>query len=715
MAYPRRRTFQGKVRLLQRINPDALPVGSMLHWYRIEAVLGQGGFGLTYLATDTNLEQPVAIKEYLPIDCATRLPDGSVLARGEHMEQRYRWGLQRFVSEAQVLARFDHPNIVRVHSVFEHNNTAYMVMRYEQGENLESILRGGRTLGEQDLLDLLLPILGGLEAIHAEGFIHRDIKPDNIYVRKDGTPVLLDFGSARQPAGESPMLTILVAPGYAPFEQYYETPTQQGPWTDIYSLGATLYRVVAGRAPPDAIARSRGVLGSTRDILVPAIEVGRGRYSERFLGAIDRALRFNEADRPQTIAEWRRLFEAPGPVPTPVQEPVDPEAPTRPAEVPGPIPAQIPTPSTQASPEPPRRRSTAALVWGLLALAGVAGVAGYLAGRGAATEVQQAAGDVAARMADARAERARIDAERAQLEQERGRLQGERSALDEGHDALERERSAVAEQRDALERERGEILQDRSALAAQRSAVEARAAAVDEGERSLAARRGALEPAEAAAAAEASRLEDLRVVLERREREQAQEARRLEAAGAAAEDEARALRARVASLERQLRERSAPPARAAAPAQEPASVAAPAALATARAALEAGDYARARGVLTGLADAGSAQAAYHLGVMELEGLGGPRRTDAGIAWLERAAAGGVADAHLRLGLTYADGGSVTRDEFLAYMWLWAASELGNEAARAARDQVGARLQPMEVEQAQRQARLRLVEPLRRGK
>jgi hypothetical protein len=512
------------------------------------------------------------------------------------------------------------------------------------------------------------------------------------------------------------MLTILVAPGYAPFEQYYETPGQQGPWTDVYSLGATLYRVVAGRAPPDAISRSRGVLGSTRDILVPAVEAGRGRYSERFLEAIDRALRFNESDRPQTIAEWRRLFQAQSPVPAPVPEPVDAEVPTLPAGAPGPTSPEAPTLPVQA---PPRRRAAASLTWALLALAGAAGVGGYFAGRGSVPAMPQAAGEAAASagVADSGAARVRSDEARASLEQERGRLEGERSALAEQRDALERERRALAEQRDGLERERGAIVRDRSALAAQRSAVEARAAAVDEGERSLAARREALEVAEAATAAEGKRLQNLQAALQRREREQGQEARRLDAERSAlaqsvsARDEARALRAKVAALEEQLRARSAPPP--AAPAPEPAAVAASSELETATAALEAGDHARARRLLTALADAGSAQAAYHLGVMDLDGLGGPRRTDAGIAWLERAAAGGIADAHLRLGLTYADGGSVARDEFLAYMWLWAASELGNEAARAARDRVGARLQPMEVEQAQRQARLRLVEPVRR--
>ena len=286
--------------------PDALPALSRLHWYVLERVLGQGGFGITYLAKDTNLDQRVAIKEYLPVEVATRLPDTTVRARTEELKDRYRWGLERFIQEARTLARFDHPNIVRVLSVFEFNNTAYMVMRFEEGATLSNLLDRRGTLPEAELLRLLLPVLGGLELVHGAGFIHRDIKPDNILISNDGRPVLLDFGSARQSLGMSNTLTILIAPGYAPFEQYYSDPSSQGPWTDIYGLGATCYRVICGRPPMDAVSRSKGILGSTQEVMMPASVVGAGRYSGRILAAIDHALAFAEKDRPQTIAEWRR-------------------------------------------------------------------------------------------------------------------------------------------------------------------------------------------------------------------------------------------------------------------------------------------------------------------------------------------------------------------------------------------------------------------------
>ena len=226
--------------------PDALPALTRLHWYVLERVLGQGGFGITYLAKDTNLDQRVAIKEYLPVEGATRLPDGTVHWRTDELRERYRWGLERFIQEARTLARFDHPNIVRVLSVFEFNGTAYMVMRFEEGGTLSALLDRRGTLAENDLLRLILPVLDGLELVHNAGFIHRDIKPDNIHIAGDGRPVLLDFGSARQSLGSSNTLTILVAPGYAPFEQYYSDPSSQGPWTDIYGLGATCYRVICG-------------------------------------------------------------------------------------------------------------------------------------------------------------------------------------------------------------------------------------------------------------------------------------------------------------------------------------------------------------------------------------------------------------------------------------------------------------------------------------
>lgn len=289
---------------------NALKPGYMVHWYRIEKILGQGGFGITYLAEDTNLNQQVAVKEYLPVEVAVRDGDFSVHPVSENHSDSFTWGLERFVDEARTLACFDHPNIVRVLSVFEMNNTAYMVMRYENGRSLHQMLAKRATLDEGRLIEMLSPVLEGLERVHAAGFVHRDVKPANIFVREDGTPVLLDFGSARQSLGEATRtLTTLVSPGYAPFEQYFSKSDRQGPWTDIYGLGATFYRAVTGVAPMNAVDRSEGIIKHHRDPLTPATEAAAGNYSPHLLEAIDWAIRFQEDSRPQNIGEWRQSLE----------------------------------------------------------------------------------------------------------------------------------------------------------------------------------------------------------------------------------------------------------------------------------------------------------------------------------------------------------------------------------------------------------------------
>ncbi len=296
----------------------ALPMGYQIHWYEIRAVVGQGGFGITYLAKDANLDHLVAIKEYLPTNLAVRSGESTVRPASEGRSSVFDWGLERFVREARTLAKFKHPNIVTVYSVFEANGTAYMVMEYERGVNLEQAIDAGLALGEAQLLGIVHPLLDGLALVHAGGFIHRDIKPENVLLRKDGSPVLLDFGSARESlSGDSPTLTTLVTPGYAPFEQYQDERrgARQGPWTDIYALGATLYRVINGEGPVDALTRVNSVLDKSPDPLEPATQVGAGQYSAQFLEAIDAALRFDGQDRPQDVAAWRAMFPRGGQLP----------------------------------------------------------------------------------------------------------------------------------------------------------------------------------------------------------------------------------------------------------------------------------------------------------------------------------------------------------------------------------------------------------------
>tara|TARA_R110002072_G_scaffold6364_5_gene37548 strand:- start:702 stop:2483 length:1782 start_codon:yes stop_codon:yes gene_type:complete len=289
---------------------NALTPGYQLHWYTIKKILGQGGFGITYLAEDTNLNQSVAIKEFLPIEMAVRDQSSSVHpVSGEYGEQ-FKWGLDRFMSEAQTLAKFKHPNIVRVFTVFPENNTAYMVMEYEHGNEMHGLLKNKAILSEEKLTAIILPILDGLKQVHAAGFIHRDIKPANIFIRDDGSPVLLDFGSARQSFGhETQTLTAMVSPGFAPFEQYISKSDKQGPWTDIYGLGATMYRAVVGRSPAEAMDRSEGLLHAGRDTFVGAAEIKPEGYSASLLSAIDHALAFKAENRPQSVTEWISEFD----------------------------------------------------------------------------------------------------------------------------------------------------------------------------------------------------------------------------------------------------------------------------------------------------------------------------------------------------------------------------------------------------------------------
>jgi serine/threonine protein kinase len=291
--------------------------GDRVAWYRIERLLGSGGFGLTYLATDTNLDRPVAVKEFFPPGLATRLPDNRLEAAGPASDQPFREGLARFLSEARTLVKFSHRSIVRVYSVFEANQTAYLVMEYEDGEDLKTHLAASGRLDEQYLKGIFLQIADGLEQVHQRGFIHRDIKPANIIVRRDGTAVLLDFGATR-PAGEVGHTTF-VSGGYSPLEQV-QRDLPVGPWTDIYSLAATLYSMITGKAPASATRRLAALARNSEDPLQPAAALEGHQYSAAFLGAIDAALEFHAQDRPQTLPEWTALF-SPEPVDDVVAQP----------------------------------------------------------------------------------------------------------------------------------------------------------------------------------------------------------------------------------------------------------------------------------------------------------------------------------------------------------------------------------------------------------
>ncbi|MBF0340126.1 MAG: SUMF1/EgtB/PvdO family nonheme iron enzyme [Magnetococcales bacterium] len=288
---------------------SALPPGSKLLWFEIIRVLGKGGFGITYLGRDTNQNQVVAIKEYLPTAFASRRGGSEVLPNSPEDKKTFDWGLDSFLKEAQIVARFRHPSIVRVVSFFRNANTAYMVMEYVEGEGLDAKLKQRKVLNEEEIKRILPALLDGLELLHKSAFIHRDIKPPNILIRNDGSPVILDFGSARQAvAGQGDQMTSLLSLGYSPFEQYDSSGDRQGAWSDIYALGGVLYRCIAGDKPVDAALRIAARLRNDPDPVKPAVEVGRGRYSPGFLKAIDWALMALENERPQSIREWRPML-----------------------------------------------------------------------------------------------------------------------------------------------------------------------------------------------------------------------------------------------------------------------------------------------------------------------------------------------------------------------------------------------------------------------
>ena len=288
---------------------QALPPGYQLGRYRLLEVLGVGGFGVTYLGEHVGLHHRVAVKEYLPNEFAVR-EGATVHPKSPADREDFEWGLARFVDEARTLTRFRHPNLVRVSDYFEANNTAYIVMDYEDGEPLDALLERHGTLTEAQLRRVVLPVADGLRQAHAAGFLHRDIKPSNIFVRRsDETPVLLDFGSARQALGrKSRSMTAIASAGYSPPEQY-ESQGAQGAWTDIYALSALCHRAVVGKIPMEAPRRQGQLLRSRVDPLPRLAETAPAGYSRAFLEAVDWGLRVIETERPQSLDEWLARME----------------------------------------------------------------------------------------------------------------------------------------------------------------------------------------------------------------------------------------------------------------------------------------------------------------------------------------------------------------------------------------------------------------------
>ncbi len=294
---------------------SALPVGTRLGEFEILSLLGVGGFGIVYLAFDHALEREVAVKEYMPASMAGRTETLHVSLRSQGDAEIFALGLRSFVNEAKLLARFDHPSLLKVHRFWEANGTAYMAMPVLRGRTLKDIRQGRQSLespiDERWLRGLLEPLLGALERLHGEGVYHRDIAPDNILVEPDGRPVLLDFGAARRVISDKTQtLTAILKPAYAPIEQYAEAGgVKQGPWTDLYALGATMHFMLLARPPEPATARA------VSDDATPLAGQRIEGCSETFLHVLDWMLAPRPGDRPQSVAALREVLAGRAPPP----------------------------------------------------------------------------------------------------------------------------------------------------------------------------------------------------------------------------------------------------------------------------------------------------------------------------------------------------------------------------------------------------------------
>ena len=285
---------------------NALPKGTMLGEFELLAVAGEGGFAIVYRAWDHSLKRQVALKEYLPATLAMRHSGLQVLVKPGRQGEAFWKGLESFVMEAQLLARFDHPALVKVFRFWEANGTAYMVMPFYEGRTLRDELAArAEPPDEATLLGWLGPVADALAVIHAEHWYHRDVAPDNVLLlANSGRPLLLDFGAARQVIGDmTQALTVILKPGYAPIEQYTDIPgVHQGPWTDVYALAAVAHFAICGKTPPPSVGRM------LTDSFQPLARLAAGRYSPRLLQALDSALSVRPDGRPQSIAEFKQAI-----------------------------------------------------------------------------------------------------------------------------------------------------------------------------------------------------------------------------------------------------------------------------------------------------------------------------------------------------------------------------------------------------------------------
>lgn len=306
-------------------NLNQLPPGTILGDFKITGVVGEGGFGIVYLAYEATLDRTVAIKEYLPSSIAGRTGNQSVMVRSQLNTNAFASGLKNFLREAQLLARFSHPAMVEVHRVWEQNSTAYMAMRFYPGKTLRELRQSANEFDEMSIRRVLEPVFDALSLLHAQNVIHRDVSPDNILMRGNGAPVLLDLGAARLViGGMTQALTTVLKPGYAPIEQYVDDGTMhQGPWTDVYGLGAVLYFLLTGSPPPQAVARM------ITDPLKNLASVATVKVPDFFTEAVVKALAVRPENRYQSVDELREALRWTEPLAEPRTTYVRIDTPTR--------------------------------------------------------------------------------------------------------------------------------------------------------------------------------------------------------------------------------------------------------------------------------------------------------------------------------------------------------------------------------------------------
>ena len=284
--------------------PFALPFDTIIHGrYLVQNVIGFGGFGITYRGMDLKENKMIAIKEYYPNGVATRAP-GTVSVNIHSSYESYKKGMDKFLQEARIIYHYRNPYILTIFSLFEENNTAYYVMEYLTGKDLKQVLKEhGEKLPWNELKKIIIPVMDALSVIHQDGVIHRDISPDNIYVCADGSPRLIDFGTARVYTGSSEM-TVIIKKGFAPPEQY-SSRARQGPWTDVYAMGATIYRSLTGKMPPESLDRQRA------DNILPLESAGSDAPAS-VNRAVMKAMSLCEFQRYGTIYEFRNDLESVG-------------------------------------------------------------------------------------------------------------------------------------------------------------------------------------------------------------------------------------------------------------------------------------------------------------------------------------------------------------------------------------------------------------------